>query len=195
MYHFEYNLIAENDADFTSEAIASVAYNRDNNEMAVEFIDGDNLYVYSGVTESTYNLFVGSESLGKFYRSAIQGKFTSEAHLNGTLVSAEGEQVEETLADWERELLYADTSVQPEQTAEVIPLAAEAEPIFSLEGARRLLHAVNNLKSYDIKWTGDFGQKDGAVAVCKGVMLGIAPDARIMDLSHDVPAYDVENAA
>lgn len=41
----------------------------------------------------------------------------------------------------------------------------------------------------------DFGQKDGAVAVCKGVMIGIAPAARIVDLTHDVPAYDVESAA
>lgn len=46
-----------------------------------------------------------------------------------------------------------------------------------------------------ILFLSDFGQKDGAVAVCKGVMLGIAPDARILDLTHDVPAYDVENAA
>lgn len=46
-----------------------------------------------------------------------------------------------------------------------------------------------------ILFLSDFGQRDGAVAVCKGVMLGIAPDARILDLTHDVPAYDVENAA
>lgn len=41
----------------------------------------------------------------------------------------------------------------------------------------------------------DFGQRDGAVAVCKGVMIGIAPAARIVDLTHDVPAYNVETAA
>ena len=40
----------------------------------------------------------------------------------------------------------------------------------------------------------DFGLRDGAVAACKGVMLGIAPDARIVDLTHDVPAYDIEIA-
>ncbi len=40
----------------------------------------------------------------------------------------------------------------------------------------------------------DFGIRDGAVAACKGVMLGIAPDARIVDLTHDVPPYDVEIA-
>jgi S-adenosylmethionine hydrolase len=41
----------------------------------------------------------------------------------------------------------------------------------------------------------DFGVKDGAVAVCKGVMWSIAPDLRIVDLTHQVPPYDVETAA
>jgi S-adenosylmethionine hydrolase len=41
----------------------------------------------------------------------------------------------------------------------------------------------------------DFGRRDGAVAACKGVMLDIAPNLRIVDLTHDVPAYDVEAAA
>ena len=41
----------------------------------------------------------------------------------------------------------------------------------------------------------DFGLRDGAVAACKGVMLSIAPTLRIVDLTHDVPAYDIEAAA
>jgi S-adenosylmethionine hydrolase len=41
----------------------------------------------------------------------------------------------------------------------------------------------------------DFGQRDGAVAACKGVMLSIEPRLAIVDLTHDVPAYDVEAAA
>jgi S-adenosylmethionine hydrolase len=40
----------------------------------------------------------------------------------------------------------------------------------------------------------DFGVRDGAVAACKGVMLSIAPAARIVDLTHDVPPYDIETA-
>jgi S-adenosyl-L-methionine hydrolase (adenosine-forming) len=40
----------------------------------------------------------------------------------------------------------------------------------------------------------DFGVRDGAVAACKGVMLSIAPAARIVDLTHDVPPYDIEIA-
>jgi hypothetical protein len=40
----------------------------------------------------------------------------------------------------------------------------------------------------------DFGTRDGAVAACKGVMVSIAPDVRIVDLTHDVPPYDIEAA-
>ena len=41
----------------------------------------------------------------------------------------------------------------------------------------------------------DFGVKDGAVAVCKGVMLGIEPRLRIVDVTHEVPPYDIGTAA
>jgi len=37
----------------------------------------------------------------------------------------------------------------------------------------------------------DYGTLDDAVAVCKGVMLTIAPDARIVDLTHQVIPYSI----
>lgn len=37
----------------------------------------------------------------------------------------------------------------------------------------------------------DFGTLDDAVAICKGVMLSIAPDARIVDLTHQVTPYSI----
>jgi S-adenosyl-L-methionine hydrolase (adenosine-forming) len=40
----------------------------------------------------------------------------------------------------------------------------------------------------------DFGLKDGAVAACKGVMMSIAPAIRVVDLTHDIPPYDIEAA-
>jgi hypothetical protein len=40
----------------------------------------------------------------------------------------------------------------------------------------------------------DFGLRDGAVAACKGVMWEIAPNLRVVDLTHDVPPYDIEAA-
>ena len=40
----------------------------------------------------------------------------------------------------------------------------------------------------------DFGTADGYVAEMKGVLLCIAPDVPILDMSHDVPPHDVEFA-
>jgi S-adenosylmethionine hydrolase len=41
----------------------------------------------------------------------------------------------------------------------------------------------------------DFGQRDDSVAICKGVMLGLEPRLRIVDLSHDVEPYSVLDGA
>src|SRR2546428_9032978 len=41
----------------------------------------------------------------------------------------------------------------------------------------------------------DFGTANDAVAICKSVMLSIAPDARIMDITHHVTPYSIEEGA
>jgi S-adenosylmethionine hydrolase len=41
----------------------------------------------------------------------------------------------------------------------------------------------------------DFGTANDAVAVCKAVMLGIAPDVRIMDITHQVTPFSIEEAS
>src|SRR5260370_11783318 len=41
----------------------------------------------------------------------------------------------------------------------------------------------------------DFGTANDAVAICKAVMLSIAPDARIMDITHRVTPYSIEEGA
>ena len=41
----------------------------------------------------------------------------------------------------------------------------------------------------------DFGVANDAVAICKGVILGIADHARIMDLSHTVTPFSIEDGA
>jgi S-adenosylmethionine hydrolase len=41
----------------------------------------------------------------------------------------------------------------------------------------------------------DFGEKDGAVAAMKGVAVSVAPDLRIFDLTHEIPAYNIWEAA
>ncbi len=41
----------------------------------------------------------------------------------------------------------------------------------------------------------DFGSRDHYAGVMKGVMLGICPDATLVDVSHDLPAHDIQAAA
>jgi S-adenosyl-L-methionine hydrolase (adenosine-forming) len=45
-----------------------------------------------------------------------------------------------------------------------------------------------------ITLTTDFGSADGYVGAMKGVILGIAPDVRLVDLSHEIAAQDVRGA-
>jgi len=46
-----------------------------------------------------------------------------------------------------------------------------------------------------ITLTTDFGLVDGYVGAVKGVILGIVPDVRLVDLSHDIAPQDVRSAA
>ncbi|WP_128547514.1 SAM hydrolase/SAM-dependent halogenase family protein [Larkinella soli] len=41
----------------------------------------------------------------------------------------------------------------------------------------------------------DFGLKDGAVSAMKGVAFGVSPDLRLFDLTHEIPAYNIWEAA
>ena len=41
----------------------------------------------------------------------------------------------------------------------------------------------------------DFGTANDAVAICRAVIVGIAPDARIMDITHQVTPFQIEEAA
>jgi S-adenosylmethionine hydrolase len=41
----------------------------------------------------------------------------------------------------------------------------------------------------------DFGTANDAVAICKAVILGIVPDARIMDITHQVIPFSIEEGA
>jgi S-adenosylmethionine hydrolase len=46
-----------------------------------------------------------------------------------------------------------------------------------------------------ITLTTDFGQLDSYVGQMKGAVLSIEPDARVIDLCHEVPAHDVRSAS
>lgn len=41
----------------------------------------------------------------------------------------------------------------------------------------------------------DFGTRDGYVAAMKGVILGLAPESRVVDAAHEIPPQDVRAAA
>lgn len=41
----------------------------------------------------------------------------------------------------------------------------------------------------------DFGLKDGAVSAMKGVAMGVSTDIKIFDLTHEIPAYNIWEAA
>jgi S-adenosyl-L-methionine hydrolase (adenosine-forming) len=46
-----------------------------------------------------------------------------------------------------------------------------------------------------VAFLSDYGLADEFVGVCKAVVLGSAPDARFVDLSHEIPAHDVKAGA
>ncbi|MBV9452826.1 MAG: SAM-dependent chlorinase/fluorinase [Rubrobacter sp.] len=46
-----------------------------------------------------------------------------------------------------------------------------------------------------IYFLSDYGLDDDFVGLCKGVMLGIAPEATVIDLTHEVPGFGVEAGA
>ncbi len=41
----------------------------------------------------------------------------------------------------------------------------------------------------------DFGTRDDSAGCCRGVMLGRAPDAVLIDLTHEIPAFDIRRGA
>lgn len=50
-------------------------------------------------------------------------------------------------------------------------------------------------KKAAVVFQSDFGLKDGAVSAMKGVALGVSPDLGLYDLTHEIPAYNIWEAA
>src|SRR5438034_6167763 len=46
-----------------------------------------------------------------------------------------------------------------------------------------------------VSFLSDYGHTDEFVGVCHAVMLDIAPDLRIVDVTHEIPAFDVRAGA
>ena len=61
-----------------------------------------------------------------------------------------------------------------------------------------LLFLICSFASGQIKivvFQSDFGLKDGAVSAMKGVAMGVSADLKLFDLTHDIPAYNIWEAA
>ena len=60
-----------------------------------------------------------------------------------------------------------------------------------------LLLSVNFLSAQNkiVVYQSDFGLKDGAVSEMKGVAMGVSPDLKLFDLTHEIPAYNIWEAA
>lgn len=64
--------------------------------------------------------------------------------------------------------------------------------------ARRATHEHSDEKAKThpaIVFMTDFGTANDSVAICKAVMLGIAPRTRIMDITHEVTPFSIEEGA
>lgn len=60
-----------------------------------------------------------------------------------------------------------------------------------------LLAFINLLPAQNrtVVFQSDFGLKDGAVSAMKGVAMGVSPDLKLFDLTHEIPAYNIWEAA
>ena len=56
-------------------------------------------------------------------------------------------------------------------------------------------NAVASALRKTIVFITDFGTANDAVAICRAVMIGIAPEARIMDITHQVTPFSIEEGA
>src|SRR5690348_8085336 len=55
--------------------------------------------------------------------------------------------------------------------------------------------AISNAQSKIVVFQSDFGLKDGAVSAMKGVAMGVSPDLKLYDLTHEIPAYNIWEGA
>jgi S-adenosylmethionine hydrolase len=58
-----------------------------------------------------------------------------------------------------------------------------------------LLTSCGNSKRGIVVFQSDFGVKDGAVSAMKGVAASVDPDLKLYDLTHEIPAYNIWEAA
>ncbi len=58
-----------------------------------------------------------------------------------------------------------------------------------------LLAKLSFAQNKIVVYQSDFGLKDGAVSEMKGVAMAVSPDLKLFDLTHEIPAYNIWEAA
>ncbi len=58
-----------------------------------------------------------------------------------------------------------------------------------------LIAEISFAQNKIVVFQSDFGSKDGAVSVMKGVAMGVSPDLKLFDLTHEIPAYNIWEAS
>jgi S-adenosylmethionine hydrolase len=62
-------------------------------------------------------------------------------------------------------------------------------------GSRALGQQSASTPTHVIGFITDFDVRDDAIGICKAVMIGIAPDVRIIDITHQVTPFDIAEGA
>ena len=58
-----------------------------------------------------------------------------------------------------------------------------------------LILEISFAQNKTVVFQSDFGLKDGAVSAMKGVAIGVSADLKLFDLTHEIPAYNIWEAA
>jgi S-adenosylmethionine hydrolase len=58
-----------------------------------------------------------------------------------------------------------------------------------------LVAEISQAQNRIVVYQSDFGLKDGAVSEMKGVAMGVSADLKLFDLTHEIPAYNIWDAA
>ena len=66
---------------------------------------------------------------------------------------------------------------------------------FSITSFSFIITLFSFAQNKTVVFQSDFGLKDGAVSAMKGVAMGVSPDLKLFDLTHEIPAYNIWEAA
>ena len=66
---------------------------------------------------------------------------------------------------------------------------------FSVTSFSLIITLFSFSQNKTVVFQSDFGLKDGAVSAMKGVAIGVSPDLKLFDLTHEIPAYNIWEAA